>query len=373
MRIAHVTYTYEPVGGGADVYLRALFRLLERHGHSQRVYQRASEARAACLRFVKNPLRGLPGEFWTQAAFLWRHWGALACEDALVCHYPPYLLASAPARMLSRVRLIGVSHGVFWDDRPGSARSAVKRALARAAFGAADLFVANDTFFLREMGLRIAPGERMFSRVADRAWFIPNCVEARSYAGVQPLPDLAALEPILVPRHLYRNRGVHLAIGAFAEFARRHPESHLLVVGAPSQPGYVRYLLRQVESLGLQGRVLFRGAVAPEKMARVYASAQLTMIPSIAGEGTSLAALESMASGVATVCTSAAGLADLPAVHSAPDVQSLTRVMLDAYQARQEIGARQRQIVSERFNMQRWENAWLQALASAGIAEPRGT
>jgi hypothetical protein len=108
-------------------------------------------------------------------------------------------------------------------------------------------------------------------------------------------------------------------------------------------------------------------------MARVYASAQLTMIPSIAGEGTSLAALESMASGVATVCTSAAGLADLPAVHSAPDVQSLTRVMLDAYQARQEIGARQRQIVSERFNMQRWENAWLQALASAGIAEPRGT
>ena len=397
MRIAHVTYTYEPVAGGADVYLRALFALLEKQGHSQRVYQRASGARGEHLRFVNNPLNRVPGAFWTHAAMLWRHWGALSCEDALICHYPAYLLACAPVRMMSReatgagssdpsagwrtrlrekprpqrrgkVRLIGVSHGVTWDDRPGSARSAVKCALARAAFRRADLFVANDSYFLREMGLRVMPGERAFMRVADKAWFIPNCVEARKYRGAEPLPAIAALEPVLVPRHLYRNRGVHLAIEAFAEFARRYPRSHLLIVGAASQPRYVRSLARQVEALGLRGRVIFHGPVAPDEMARLYASARLTVIPSIAGEGTSLAALESMATGVATVCTRVAGLADLPAVHSAPDAEPLARAMLEAYEMRDEIGARQRQVVEQEFNIERWEKAWLRALENAGVA-----
>jgi len=368
MKIAHVTYTYEPVASGADVYLRALFALLQKQGHSQRVYQRASAARGKHLRFVKNPLNRVPGAFWTHAAMLWRHWGALSCEDALVCHYPSYLLACAPVRMLSNVRLVGVSHGVTWDDRPGSARSAVKRALARAAFRRADLFVANDTYFLREMGLRVMPGERAFSRVADRAWFIPNCVDARKYRSVEPLPDIAALEPVLVPRHLYRSRGVHLAIDAFAEFARRYPRSHLLVVGEASQPRYVRSLVQQVEALGLRGRVIFCGPVPPDEMARVYASARLTVIPSIAGEGTSLAALESMASGAATVCTRVAGLADLPAVHSAPEAESLARAMIEAYEMRDEIGARQRQVVEQEFNIERWEKSWLRALENAGIA-----
>jgi len=367
MRIGHVTYTYQPLSGGGDIYLDMLFRLLQRRGHSQRVYQRKSDAAGAHLRFVRNPARGLPAEFWTHALFLPRQYGSLAREQALVFHYPVYLLTGEAVRATSRPIRIGISHGVTWDDRPGSLRSAAKRAIARAAFSRADLFVANDSCFLRQMGLPIAPKQRMFSEVRRSAWFIPNCVDWRQFADAQPLPNLQALAPVLFPRNLFRNRGAHLAIEAFGFFSRRYPETHLLFVGAPSQADYVRALVEMVGRLGLTGRVIFAGPAKPADMPRIYASSRLTLVPSLAGEGTSLAALESMASGVATICTRVGGLPDLPAVLCEPEPRALAEAMGEAYERREEIGREQRDTVRDVYSLERWENAWLQALESVGI------
>lgn len=371
MRIGHVTYTYEPISGGGDVYLDMLFRLLERCGHNQRVYQRKSRAAGPHLRLVRNPARGLPGEFWTQALFLLRDWPSLSGEQALIFHYPVYLLAGQVVRPISRPICVGISHGVTWDDRPGSVRSALKRAIARAAFSSADVFVANDSNFLRQMGLPVAPREQMFRQVKPGAWFIPNCVDRRRFVDVEPLADLQALATVLFPRNLYRNRGAHLAIEAFATFSRLYPETHLVLVGAANQAAYVRSLLGLVDRLGLGGRVIFRGAAKPSDMPRIHASARLTLVPSVAGEGTSLAALESMASGVATVCTRVGGLPDLPAVLGEPEPQALAAVMAETYERRREIGREQRAAVGDEYSLERWENAWLQALESAGVKRER--
>jgi len=369
MQIAHVTYGYRPITGGGEVYLAQLYRVLEKAGHRQIVFQRPDGAESEELRVTPNPLRRLPGPFWTQAAFLPLVGGELRKQDLIISHYPPYLLGAAVARGLrSRPPLVGISHGVFWDDRPGSFRSGLKRSLSWLAFRLARAYVANDTNFLRQMGLKIAPGEGAFSEVAPGVWFIPNAVDTRRFRRTRPIPALKALNPILVPRNLFRNRGIHLAIAAFAEFHRAHQRTNLVIVGAASQPSYAARLRRQAFRLGLAARVVFRGHVSHKEMAAVYCSSQMTLIPSLCGEGTSLAALESMACGICTLSTNVAGLADLPTVKSPPTSAGLAAAMSRAWEQREALGQQQRTTVTRDFSFTRWRAAWLEVIARAGGA-----
>jgi len=365
MRVAQITFTYRPIRGGADAYADDLRLLLESQGHEHVVYQRREPLHGADLRFVPNPLRGWPAEFWTHALFLPLCYPSLSRQDALIAHYPPYLLAAVGARLMGKPALIGLSHGVTWDDRPRALRSAIKRSLARVAFRIADAFVANDTFFLREMGCRIAPRERMFQQVAPGRWFIPNCVDAERFGRTDGLPDLKRLRPILVPRNLYFNRGVHLAIAAFAEFARDEPDATLVIVGGMGQRDYARDLRRQVAESPVRERVIFWGSVAHAAMPDIYSSADLTLIPSLCGEGTSLSALESMAAGTAVISTDAGGLPDLPAYLCRPNAAALARAMREVWPRRAEIAAQQQAEVLRTYNMENWRAAWTQAIGGA--------
>jgi glycosyltransferase involved in cell wall biosynthesis len=370
MRLAHITYTYFPLVGGGDVYVEDLRQALAKRGHEQVVLARASQETTPWFAPVPNPLRGMPAEFWTHALGLVARRRLLRSQDAVIAHYPVYALAAlavvgaASSRRFRRTRVIGLSHGVTWDDRPGALRSRVKRTLARAAFHRCAAFVANDSNFLREMGLDIAPGERFFEQVAPGRWFIPNCVDTERFRPGAGWERLRAMRPIVVPRNLFFNRGVHLAIGAFARFRRAHPDTRLVIVGAPSRRDYARMLRRLVRDLDLRDDVLFWGPVAHADMPAVYASAEMVVIPSVAGEGTSLSALEAMACGVATISTVVGGLVDLPSAHCAPDVLSMSDAMLRVYEERGEIGALQRKQVRAAFNRSRWEEAWAQVVDS---------
>jgi glycosyltransferase involved in cell wall biosynthesis len=285
MRLAHITYTYFPLVGGGDVYVESLRRALAARGHEQTVLARASAERAPWFVPVRNPFRGMPAEFWSQALGLVARAPVIRAQDAVIAHYPVYALA-AMAIAGRHTRVIGLSHGVTWDDRPRALRSRVKRAIARMAFRRCAAFVANDSNFLREMGLSVAPRERFFEEVVAGRWFIPNCVDTELFRPGPGREDLRALRPIIVPRNLYFNRGVHLAIAAFARFRRAYPDTKLVIVGAPGQAGYVRALRSLVGRLGLREEVIFWGPVAHSDMPAVYASAEMALIPSVAGEGT---------------------------------------------------------------------------------------
>lgn len=371
MRIAQVTYTFKPMRGGADAYAAQLYNLLDREGHEQTVYQRLpgqgfERGASPEVRFLRNPFRGLPAEFWTQALSLPLQWCKLRRLDAAIFHYPIYLLSCLPPRLSGRPLLVGLSHGVTWDDRPRSVRSKIKKAVAIAAFRTADLYVANDTNFLREMGVDAPPRHKPFSRIAPRAWFIPNAVDPEFFRPVPPDPRLDALNAILVPRNLFFNRGVHLAIRAFAIFSKQYPEANLVIVGHASQPRYADRLRRLARDLSVRSRVIFWGPAERHQMPSLYSASLMTVIPSVAGEGTSLSALESMACGTATVSTDIAGLADLPTVKSAAKAEELARVMIETFPGRAEVGALQRKQVAQGFSLPIWEGAWLEVMNEIG-------
>jgi glycosyltransferase involved in cell wall biosynthesis len=261
---------------------------------------------------------------------------------------------------------VALSHGVFWDDAPRSVRSFLKALTADLALPRAHLYIANDTHFLRATGMQVEPRQRMYQQIRPGVWFIPNGVDTEKFTPTQPAPDIPP-NSVLVPRNLFRNRGVHLAIEAFAVFHAKHPETTLVVVGAAGQPSYASELRGMVEELGLGDCVIFHDPVAHEELPGVYSAAELTLIPSLCGEGTSLSALESMACGTATICTYVAGLRDLPGPHALPIAINLAEVMEQVWPERNRVGGEQREQVLATHSLSAWSACWWTALDGIGI------
>ena len=353
MKIAQLTYSYRPIIGGADAYADLLCGTLRGRGHEVWVYQRAGETDDPFVRPAPRwQARLRPRDFWLVPYWLRTRRRELAAMDALIAHYPNYCRAG-----YFHPRLVGLSHGVTWDDQPGAWRSRKKRRMAREAFTRCARFVANDTLFLREVGVDIAPGERAFEEVAPGRWFIPNCVDTLRFRP----PAAAKRAPLItVPRNLYRNRGVHLAIQAFAAVAADLAECEMEIVGADGQADYAAELRAMVRDFGLTSRVRFVGGVQWREMAPVYGRARLCLIPSLCGEGTSLAALEAMACATATITTKAGGLPDLPAVHCDANAAALAQAIRDVLPRWREVGESQRAAIVAGFSLDRWQQAWAQ-------------
>ena len=218
--------------------------------------------------------------------------------------------------------------------------------------------MANDTFFLREMGLRVEPGSEGFREVVPGRWYIPNCVDERVFYPREVSGGSAARGAFLVPRNIYHNRGVDLAVAAFARIAHWLPEARMVIAGAPSQPSAVEDVQREIAAGRLEERVQLIGSVSWEQMPQLYSAARVTVIPSRCGEGTSLAALESMACGTPVVATDAGGLLDVPALHAAVSAEELSERMLTAWEQAETLGPEQRAAVAERHSRLRWEQCW---------------
>lgn len=354
MKVAQLTYSYWPITGGADVYAELLRRTLAAPEVEQTLYQRFVEDAPGEVRcFPAWSRRPRRFEYWS-CALAARFLGPeLRRYDRVIVHYPAYFPAVA-----HHPGTVCLSHGIDWDDAPGSARSRLKARFAHRAFAQAPVYVANDTHFLREMGLDIQPATREFEEVVPGRWYVPNCVDCEHFTPGPPLAELTGQEWLLLPRNLYRNRGIHLAIAAFKLIAPRYPGLHLLVAGSPGQPAYLAEVMNQVRSLGLTGRVYFVGGVPTDQIVGYYRSSLLTLIPSLCGEGTSLAALESMATGCPVVATKVAGLRDLPCLLSEPSAEALAASIEQALTDRDSFATAQRQAVLERFNLPQWQAFW---------------
>ena len=123
-------------------------------------------------------------------------------------------------------------------------------------------------------------------------------------------------------------------------------------------------MLARLAAHALHGRVLFTESFPAERMVELYRSALVTLVPSICLEGTSLAALESMASGTPVVATAVGGLKDLPCVLAPPEADALARALRETIEARDEVAKRQREAVLARFTRAAWSEAWLRAVAA---------
>jgi glycosyltransferase involved in cell wall biosynthesis len=365
MRVAQVIYRYLPMMGGAEAYVHALRGAFAAVAEGQTVYQADLGATGEGVVTVPVPRRtGLKLVDFNLA--LEPRLREILAHDVVIVHNPEHL-----TRGLAGPRTVLLSHGATWTHEANGLRRWLRRRAMRQAFHRAGAVVANDTFVLRAMGLDIAPGTRMREEVAPGVWFVPNAVDTdvfRPAAAGEPaaadlLPAGTGGPFVFVPRNLTPPRGVDLAIAAFARLRALPPDAQLVIAGdvirdVPASVAYRAGLDALVRSSGLAGRVHFLGGAAREAMPRLFRAAALTVVPTRCSEGTSLAALESMASATATVTTAVEGLLDLPGPHAAPDFEALGEAMEAAWADRAALGARQRAAVERDFALPEWRDAW---------------
>lgn len=102
-------------------------------------------------------------------------------------------------------------------------------------------------------------------------------------------------------------KGLKVLVDAMADVANVCPQAHLAIIGKPNPDSD---LPRQVERLGLGGKVRFLGVVGQQEMVRLYNRAELAVVPSLY-EGFSLPAIEAMACGTALVATTGGALPEV--------------------------------------------------------------
>ncbi|MGZ9826252.1 glycosyltransferase family 4 protein [Tsukamurella ocularis] len=179
----------------------------------------------------------------------------------------------------------------------GRVAVAVKALVERARYRGSDRFVVLSQAFADVLVSRYG---------ADRGAIavIPPGVDLERFTAA-PAPD--GPPRVLCVRRLERRMGIDVLLRAWPAVLARHPDARLDVVGDGTQ----RALLRQrAAELGITDTVTFVGTIDDADLARRYAAATLTAVPSVAWEGFGLVALESLASGRAPVVTDVGGLPD---------------------------------------------------------------
>jgi len=357
MKIGHIATEYKPITGGAQTYLANLYEIFSEKGHAQSVYQFNDGIHdpELCLlphkpAFIKG---GRALDLWWFNLALNSKLSKLRAEDLLICHYAFHSLP-----LFWKKKVIVLSHGCEWDIPETSLSQRLKIKIAQWSFKHFKYLVANDTNYFRQMGVAIGPKEKMFEEVLPGKWFIPNCVDTNYFKPVEPAPDFTD-HTILVPRNISRPRGIHLAIEAFALFNKTFPKTRLALVGGCFDEAYKKELEDLISKENLGEKVCFKGSIAWKKIRQVYCASDLVVVPTLQREGTSLAALEAMSCGVATVSTNVHGLADLPTVQSEPTPEGLAQKMEETYVSRESVAARQQKEVRAVYNLENWKKAWL--------------
>ncbi len=363
--LVQVSLHYRPIRGGQEVYIANLSNVLTGAGWATKVIQPYKGEKAADVALTPR----IP---WVTRYLQWfdelqfpfcvmRHAALLNRADIILCHYAStaFILGLFPSW---KKKTIILSHGVEWNVDRMDRHDRVREWNAKRLFRQVKT-VANDTDYLRRMGMTVPPREGFFSELSPGVWFIPNCVDVDYFSPADAAARRDPLVPlILVPRQICEDRGIHLAIEAFSLVVSRFPKAVLSIVGPERSPVYLNFCKRLIVEHGLESNVRFCPAVTNKGMLEVYRAADVTVIPTLRREGTSLSALESMACGTPAVITDVAGLKDLPAERCDPVPDALAAGIIRVLEQRDVFSAQQRAAVKELFNFTNWERAWLGVL-----------
>ncbi|RMH19055.1 MAG: glycosyltransferase [Acidobacteria bacterium] len=135
---------------------------------------------------------------------------------------------------------------------------------------------------------------------ADRVWYLPNFVA--DAGGVTPAPDLPGIagQRLVCVANFRPQKDHQTLVRAMAEVARRHPRSHLLLVGAGGAGSTRPQVEAAIAEHGLSGRITILGR--RDDVASILAACDLGVLAS-ASEGLPLALLEYGRAGLAAVAT----------------------------------------------------------------------
>ncbi|MBW3085877.1 D-inositol-3-phosphate glycosyltransferase [Austwickia sp. TVS 96-490-7B] len=213
--------------------------------------------------------------------------------DVVHSHFVGWSAAAARGRRRHHYPLVVTEHTsrLMSPDPPAD----MLRGIA-IAYAGADVLIA------------VSPG--LQARIAEltgyRAVYVPNLVDAKTFASVEPIPhDRPRVVTVgnLIPR-----KRVDALLEAIARVSQEDPHSpvaaaELVVIGHGPQEGELRDLARR---LGLADRVRFEGGLSHPQIAAEFARSDLFVLAS-REETFGVVLIEAMAAGLPVVSTRSGG------------------------------------------------------------------
>lgn len=333
MRILTVSEDFFPSIGGIAAHVQGLSAALRRGGHDVRVLTRRRLPPGRNLAVWRRqefaydgvPVTALPIMYSPRNALLrlqltTRFAGAAARAarsmpaDVVTFHHyyydPDVVAAQARHRPV-----VFTNHSSQFLDEAARDETVRRRLLARFAFAHAVIAPSAE----------LVEATRACGFPADRVHYVPNGVDperfaprAEARADVGRALGLDATQPIvLCARRPVPKNGVAYFVAALERLAAAGRACTVLFAGLAAEPQpaeleYTTALRRAVLALPPTITVRLLGSVPNDRMPALHAAADLAVLPSLL-EATSIAGLETMASGTPLVGTTVGGIPEIVA------------------------------------------------------------
>lgn len=317
MNATQLSLCYMPTTGGQEVYVSQLSELVQRNGISHviqahpRIEIDIAKKANEKITMIKIP-RGLHRINNLLPTILFRELSKsyisdLPFEEKLILHYGSLL-----SKTLHPVEnTFVVSHGRDWD---GSLSGRYRSSKLIEAYNRGCNIICNDqdvSNYIAE-AVKINYEFTAKNRRYGNLHYLPNSFDANIFSYDKSFEQENGY--FIVIRNLRKSRGVDFAVRAFSVYRKEGGKKEFKIVGGPTSGKYFDYLLSLVKETNMQSYVEFLGQKPRAQIPTLYKAAALSIVPSLAFEGTSLSALESMAVGCPCASTNIGGLQELPTI-----------------------------------------------------------
>lgn len=196
---------------------------------------------------------------------------------------------------------IGISHGIAWDSPQNSGLSALtfweqnRRIIESASL--VDKMVSVDTNTANWF-------QTIDFKLGNTMEYVPNYVDTNIFKPVKKESDRIVIS---YPRRLYGARGLYMVLDIIDEILTKfsHVDFHFVGKGFEEDTKHVE------QKIGKWKNRIKWYSLDPSEMHKAYEVADISLVPTLHSEGTSLSCLEAMSSGNAVILTRIGGLTDL--------------------------------------------------------------
>lgn len=262
---------------------------------------------------------------------------------------------------------IGISHGIAWDNRGCVKTNGI------------DFWNRNyrmiESAFMCDKMVSVDTNTANWFQTIDfnlgnqKIKVIPNYVDTNEF---KPQNDLKKKDKIVItyPRRLYEPRGMYLLLNIVDKLFKEYKNIEIHFVGK----GFDEDVNKIKEKMKKYPNRLFCYSSTPEKMNEIYKKTDISLIPTIYSDGTSLSCLEAMATENIVISTRIGGLCDLIIDNyngyliepTEEDLYNKLKYVLDNYDKQEIIKKRARES-AETFNKNNWAQKWKNVIKTFNI------
>lgn len=338
----------QPIGGGRR-YLRDIGKLFFDLGYEVIYIQKADRdfhinfEGWAQVHGVKSPL-GTKGDYiFSRKAYKLSEKADIICYGNMEDSFP-YIRSNSFA----------IQHGIWWDYKIPKWKLKIQEKRVKYVASKVKFVVCVDTNFINWFRTKW-PNEK---DIYNNFHYIPNYANLEEFKPKEDFKENVT-PTLLFPRRFEAKRGYHLFIEMCQILNSKGYRFNVEIIGA-GMNNEQQEIEEKMKSLGIRTNIeeaLF------DSMAKYYQNAYLTYIPTLWSEGTSLSAVESIASGCPVITTDVGGLGNiilpgyngdiLPA--NAEYFAEVTAKLLDNTELRNEM-AKNCINIRETFGKQRWDS-----------------